>query len=148
MKVILQQDVKSLGTKGSVVEVAEGYARNYLFPRKLAVEATQGQMKELQMKSAAEAKKQQQIEDEARQLGEKLQEVVLKISTKAGDGGRLFGSITNKDIADVLAKQHQIKIDKKKLELKEGIKSLGVYPVNAKLHPKVHVTFKVQVIEG
>lgn len=147
MKVILQQDVKNLGKKGAVVEVAEGYARNFLFPRKLAVEATQGQMKELDMKKAAEARKQQQIEDEARQLADKLKDLVVKIATKSGDGGRLFGSITNKDIADILAKQYKITIDKKKIELKDNIKSLGVYPVNAKLHPNVQTTFRVQVTE-
>ncbi len=148
MKVILLQEVKSLGKKGVVVEVAEGYARNFLFPRKLAVEATPAQMKELQMKNAAETKKQQQIEAEAQQLAEKIQDLVIKITTKAGEGGKLFGSITNKDIADILASQYQIKLDKKKLELKDNIKTLGVYPVNAKLHPKVHTTFQVQVVES
>ena len=147
MKVILQQDVKNQGKKGSVVEVAEGYARNYLFPRKLAVEATQGQMKELDFKKAAETRKLQQIEAEARELANKLEEITVKISTKAGEAGRLFGSITNKDIADILAKQHKITLDKKKIELKEHIKALGVYPVNVKLHPNVQTTFKVQVTE-
>ena len=147
MKVILQQDVKNLGKKGSVVEVAEGYARNFLYPRKLAVEATQGQMKELDQKKAAEARKLQQIEAEARQLAERLSELIVQIPTKAGDGGRLFGSITNKDVAEMLAKQHKITIDKKKIELKDNIKALGVYPVNVKLHPNVQTTFKVQVTE-
>lgn len=147
MKVILQQDVKNQGKKGSVLEVAEGYARNYLFPRKLAVEATQGQMKELDFKKAAETRKLQQIEAEARELASKLEEITVKISTKAGEAGRLFGSITNKDIADILAKQHKITLDKKKIELKEHIKALGVYPVNVKLHPNVQTTFKVQVTE-
>ncbi|MFZ3172569.1 MAG: 50S ribosomal protein L9 [Carboxydocellales bacterium] len=147
MKVILQQEVKNQGKKGSVVEVAEGYARNYLFPRKLAVEATQSQMKELDFKKAAETRKLQQIEAEARELAGKLDEITVKISTKAGEAGRLFGSITNKDITDNLAKQHKITLDKKKIELKEHIKALGVYPVNVKLHPNVQTTFKVQVTE-
>jgi large subunit ribosomal protein L9 len=147
MKVILQQDVKNQGKKGSVVEVAEGYARNYLFPRKLAVEATQGQMKELDFKKAAETRKLQQIEAEARELAGKLDEITVKISTKAGEAGRLFGSITNKDITDNLAKQHKITLDKKKIELKEHIKALGVYSANVKLHPNVQTTFKVQVTE-
>jgi large subunit ribosomal protein L9 len=147
MKVILQQDVKNQGKKGSVVEVAEGYARNYLFPRKLAVEATQGQMKELNFKKASETRKLQQIEAEARELANKLEEITVKISTKAGEAGRLFGSITNKDITDNLAKQHKITLDKKKIELKEHIKALGVYSVNVKLHPNVQTTFKVQVTE-
>ncbi|HEX3031548.1 MAG TPA: 50S ribosomal protein L9 [Bacillota bacterium] len=147
MRVILQQDVKNMGKKGAVIEVAEGYARNYLFPRKLAVEATAGQLKEVEMKNAAEARKQQQIEDEARQLAEKLQELNVKVTTKTGEGGRLFGSITNKDISEVLAKKHNLNIDKKKLELKDTIKSLGSYQVQVKLHPKVHTTLMVQVVE-
>lgn len=147
MKVILQQEVKNLGKKGAVLEVAEGYARNYLFPRKLAVEATPGQLREVEMKNAAEARKQQQIEDEAHQLAEKLQKLSIQVSTKTGEGGRLFGSITNKDIAEVLAKKHNLTIDKKKLELKDTIKSLGSYQVQVKLHPKVHTTLMVQVVE-
>lgn len=147
MKIILQQDVKKLGKKGDVLEVAEGYARNYLFPRKLAVEATQGQLKERDLRSAAESRRQQQVQEEAQELANRLEELVVKMTTKTGDGGRLFGSITSKDIAEALSRQHQIDLDKKKLELKENIKALGVYPVTAKLHPKVQTTFKVQVVE-
>jgi len=147
MKVILKQDVKKLGNKGAVVEVAEGYARNFLFPRGLAVEATSGSMKELAQIKAAEDRKKQQIEDEARQLAEKLSNQTFKIVTKAGEGGRLFGSITAKDIAETVEKQAKISIDKRKLEIDEPIKAMGVYNITAKLHPKVQATFKVQVSE-
>jgi large subunit ribosomal protein L9 len=104
-------------------------------------------MKELNFKKASETRKLQQIEAEARELANKLEEITVKISTKAGEAGRLFGSITNKDITDNLAKQHKITLDKKKIELKEHIKALGVYSVNVKLHPNVQTTFKVQVTE-
>ncbi|AVX21863.1 MAG: 50S ribosomal protein L9 [Bacillota bacterium] len=146
MKVILQQDVKKLGNKGQIVEVSEGYARNFLFPRGLAVEATAGALKSLDEKKAAEQRKQQRLEEEARALGAKLAETTVVIKTRAGEGGRLFGSITNKDIAEVLEKNYGLKVDKKKLELTENIKTLGSYQVVARIHPKVTVKFMVQVI--
>jgi len=148
MKVIFLQDVKKVGKKGDILEVAEGYARNYLLPRKLAVEATQGHLKDLEQKKSSEARKKAQVKEEAAKLADKLQKLNIKIATKVGEGGRLFGSITSKDIADAIKTQHNIEIDKKKIDLKNPIKSLGVYPVTVKLHPKVHAQFQVQVIEG
>lgn len=148
MKVILLQDVKGQGKKGDIVEAAEGYARNFLFPRKLATEATQGNINTLKDKKASEARKEQKILEEAQAIGAKLSDTLVKIETKAGEGGKLFGSVTTKDISEILDKNYRFKIDKKKLELKETIKSLGVYAVTAKLHPKVQVQFKVQVTEG
>ncbi|MDA8234376.1 MAG: 50S ribosomal protein L9 [Clostridia bacterium] len=147
MKVVLKQEVKKLGKKGAIVEVAEGYARNFLFPKGLAVEATSGTMKEMSQIKAAEDRKSQQIEEEARELAAKLKDKTFKIVTKAGEGGRLFGSITAKDIVEVVENQSKISIDKRKLELNEPIKAMGTYNVSAKLHPKVQATFKIQVSE-
>lgn len=148
MKVILIQDVKTQGKKGAVVEVAEGYARNFLFPRNLAKEATPVNMKELEHKNTLEAKKKQQILDEAKALAKKISTVTVIISTKAGEAGRLFGSVTSKDIVEVLESKHKIVVDKRKVELKEPIKTLGVYQAIVKLHPDVQGEFKIQVIEG
>ena len=148
MKVILIQDVKTLGKKGAVLEVAEGYARNFLFPRNLAKEATPVNMKELEHKNTLEAKKKQQILVEAKELANKISAITVTISTKAGEGGRLFGSVTSKDIVEVLESKHKIVVDKRKVELKETIKTLGVYQAVVKLHPDVQGEFKIQVIEG
>ena len=147
MKIILLQDVKKMGSKGDIIEVAEGYARNYLMPRKLAVEATQGHVKDLQQKKASEAKKKEKKLEEAEKLAETLSKLTVKISTKVGDAGRLFGSITSKDISDALKAQHKIDIDKKKMDLESPIKSLGVFPVTAKLHPRVQAKIDVHVVE-
>ncbi len=148
MKVILLQDVKKVGSKGDILEVAEGYARNYLFPRKLAVEATQGHLRDLEQKKAAEMKKKAQTLEKARELAAKLEMLTVKIPVKVGEGGKLFGSITSKDIAERLKNQHHIEIDKKKIDLENPIKSLGVYPVTAKLHQEVQARFQVQIIEA
>lgn len=147
MKVILKQDVKSLGKKGSIVEASEGYARNFLFPKGLALEATEGNMKVLGKQKDAENKKIQHIKDEAKALGEKISALTVKIAGKVGDGGRLFGSVTSKDIAEVIKKEYKIDIDKRKIELSEPIKTLGVYTLAVRLHPEVHAEFKVQIIE-
>lgn len=148
MKVILTQDVKALGKKGSVVDVAEGYARNFLYPRNLAKEATSNNMKDLEHKKALEEKKRLQIIEEAKALAAKVAALTVVITTKAGDGGRLFGSVTSKDVAEVMEKKHKIIVDKRKVELKEPVKALGVYQATVKLHPEVQAEFKVQVVEG
>lgn len=147
MKVILKQDVKSLGKKGSIVEASEGYARNFLFPRGLAIEANEGNMKVLGKQKEAENKKIQQIKDDAKALGDKISGLTVKITSKAGEGGKLFGSVTSKEIAEIIKKNHKIDIDKRKIELSEPIKTLGVYNISIKLHPEVHAEFKVQIIE-
>lgn len=146
MKVILLKDVPGQGKRGDVVNVAEGYARNYLFPRGLASEASKGKMKELADRRQATALKEQKIEEEARELAARLDNLTVVIKTKTGEGGRLFGSVNNKDIADAMASQHKIELDKKKLVVKEPIKQLGVYPVIAKLHPAVQAEIKVEVV--
>ncbi len=146
MKVILQQEVKKMGKKGDVIEVSEGYARNYLLPRKLAVPATNANMNAVKLQKAAEERKQQRILEEAQVLGAQMAKIEVSIAVKTGEGGRLFGSVTGKDIADALKAKHNIDIDKRKIELKDTIKSLGTYPVTIKLHPEVSTQIKVHII--
>ncbi|SFI69569.1 50S ribosomal protein L9 [Thermoflavimicrobium dichotomicum] len=146
MKVILLQDVKGTGKKGEIKEVAEGYARNYLIPRKLAVEATPGNINTLkEQQRIMNIKKEKELE-RAKELGKKLESVTLKLATKAGEGGRMFGSITAKQISEELKKKHQLSVDKKKILLDEPIRSLGVTKVPVKLHPEVTVTINVHVV--
>lgn len=147
MKVILKQDVATLGKRGATVEVSEGYARNFLMPRGLVVEASEGALKVLAMEKKVADNKAAKEEAEAKALGEKLGSVEVVVPAKMGEGGRLFGSVTAKDIVEALAKQ-KIKLDKKKLELEEPLKHLGTYEVPVKLHPKVHVNLKVQVVSA
>lgn len=148
MKIILLQDVKKLGKRGDLVEVAEGYARNFLFPRKLAAEATQGSINQLeQEKSALKRKKAKELEA-AKVLAKKLSNTQLTLSVKAGDQGKLFGSITNKDISEALEKQHQVTVDRRKIELGEPIKALGTYEVAIKLVPEVEAKLVIKVVEG
>ncbi|MEG6617251.1 50S ribosomal protein L9 [Peptococcaceae bacterium 1198_IL3148] len=148
MKVILLKDVAKLGKKGDVLEVAEGYGRNYLIPRNLASEASQGKLNELAELKKAENRKKQQQEQEARDLASKLEKITVNIQVKVGEGGKLFGAISNKDIADTLNKEYKIKIDKKKINLKAPIKNLGQYTVTLKLHPKVQTDLKLVVSEA
>lgn len=146
MKVILLQDVLKIGKKGDVLNAAEGYARNYLIPRGLASEATPGKMKELAQVKAVQDRKQQHIEAEARALAQKLSDVKVTVKTKTGEGGRLFGAVSSKDITDALLEQHNITVDKKKLALKEPIKVLGDYPVTVKVHPGIQAEITVTVV--
>jgi len=146
VKVIFLKDVKGKGKAGEVKEVADGYARNHLFPNNLAIEATKSNLKALEAKKRSEAKKAEQLKQEAEQLKEKLEKMEVKISAKAGEGGRLFGAITNKQIADVLKKQN-IQIDRRKIELDEPIRSLGYTKVPVKIHPEVTATLTVHVVE-
>lgn len=146
MKVILLSDVKSLGHKGDVVEVAEGYARNYLIPKGLAKEATGGSLRELQaIKEKQQAREKEQLE-QAKQLAAKLHGQAVRITSKAGDKGRLFGSVTNKEVAEAIAAQFQVDIDRRKIELKEAIKALGEYPVKVRIHPQVTADMIVRVV--
>ncbi|MDD2553089.1 MAG: 50S ribosomal protein L9 [Desulfotomaculaceae bacterium] len=146
MKVVLTKDVPGQGKSGDVISVAEGYARNYLFTRGMAVEASRGKMKELAVRRQAQASKEKQIEQEARALAARLDNLKLIVIAKQGEGGKLFGSVNNKDIADALAAQHKIKLDKKKLVVKEPIKHLGAYTITAKLHPAVQAEIIVDVV--
>ncbi|KYH33918.1 50S ribosomal protein L9 [Neomoorella mulderi] len=146
MKVILTADVPKLGNRGAVVEVAEGYARNYLLPRGLAVEATAGRMKELNReKKRQEEKKSQELEQARRQAGQ-LNGALVQVTTRAGDKGKLFGSVTNKEIAQAIKNTFHLDIDRRKIDLKEPIKALGNYEVTLKLHPEVQARLRVQVV--
>ncbi|PRZ16592.1 LSU ribosomal protein L9P [Laceyella sediminis] len=147
MKVILQQDVKGTGKKGEVKEVSEGYARNFLIPRKLAIPATDGNMNTLKEQKRLEEKRKEAELKEAQELGQRIDSLTVKLSTKTGQGGRVFGSITSKQISQALKQQHQLQIDKKKILLDEPIRALGVTKVPVKLHPKVSAILSVQVVE-
>ncbi len=146
MKIILLKDVPGQGKRGDMLNVAEGYARNYLLPRGLAAEASQGKMNELAVRRQAQAAKEEKIEQEARELAARLDNITVVIKAKTGEGGRLFGSVNNKDVSDAMASQHKITLDKKKLVVKEPIKQLGVYTAIAKLHPNIQAEIKVEVV--
>ena len=147
MKVILLEDVKSVGKKGQLVNASDGYAKNFLFPKKLAVEATKSNLNDFELKRKSNERKAKQELEEAEQLGEKIKKIVLIIKVKTGENGNLFGSVTNKEIAEELEKQAKIKIDKKKISLNEAIKMVGTRTVNVKLHPKVTVEMIVKIQE-
>ncbi len=147
MKVILLQDVKSLGKKGEIVNVSDGYARNFVLPKKLGVEANTSNMNDLKLQKANADKVAQEQLEAARELAALLEtkEVVLKM--KSGEGGRAFGSVSSKEIAAAAMTQCGLGLDKKKIQLPEAIKALGVYEVNVKLHTKVTGRLKVKVVE-
>ncbi|MCA0993161.1 MULTISPECIES: 50S ribosomal protein L9 [Bacillales] len=146
MKVIFLEDVKGKGKKGEVKNVADGYARNHLLKNNLALEANNANMKTLKAKQRSDDKKAQEELDEAKALKEKIESLEVELETKSGEGGRLFGSITSKNIAEEL-KKHNIKVDKRKIELDEPIRSLGYTNVPLKLHHDVTATVKVHVVE-
>lgn len=148
MKIILLQDEKKLGKKGQTIEVSEGYARNYILPKKIGVEATSKNMNDLKLQKANEEKKASEQLQAAKDLAEVLatKQVVVKI--KAGEGGRTFGSVSSKEIAVACEEQHGIEIDKKKIQLTESLKSFGSYEVNVKLHPQVTAKLTVKVTEA
>ena len=147
MKVILLEDVKSLGKKGEVVNVSDGYARNYVLPKKLGVEANAANMNDLKLQKANADKHAQQQLEAAQQLARTLEtkEVVLKM--RSGEGGRAYGSISSKEIAAAAKQQCELELDKKKIQLPEAIKGLGIYEVSIKLHPKVTGKLKVKVVD-
>ncbi|GEN44649.1 50S ribosomal protein L9 [Alkalibacillus haloalkaliphilus] len=147
MKVIFTSDVKGKGKKGEVKDVNEGYARNYLFKHNLAVEANKGNLKQLEGQQKKQQEKEQQELDESKQLKETIESLTVELTAKSGDSGRLFGSVTSKHISDELKSSHNIKIDKRKIELDDPIRSLGYTNVPVKLHPKVTATVKVHVQE-
>ncbi|MGI5902397.1 MAG: 50S ribosomal protein L9 [Desulfitobacteriia bacterium] len=137
MKVILIEDVKNLGTRGDVCKVQAGYARNFLIPRGLAVEATKRNMQDLAQKQKQEELQRQKEKEAALEIAEKIKSLKVVIKVKTGEKGRLFGSVTNKEIAEVLDKEYQVKLDRRKIEIKEPIKALGEYEVMVRLHPEV-----------
>lgn len=147
MKVILNSDIKGVGKKNEIINASDGYARNYLFPKKLAVPADTQNMNVLNAKKASEQHKKDLECEEAKKVQEKMKTIVLKITTKAGENGKTFGSITSKEIAESLEKQFKIKVDKKKIVLPEQIKTLGTYIVDVKLYEGVVGKLTVSVTE-
>ncbi|NMC32388.1 MAG: 50S ribosomal protein L9 [Veillonellaceae bacterium] len=146
MKVVLLEEVKKLGKKGDVLEVAEGYARNFLLPKKLAAPATADTLNQLQQQKAAAADRQKRQLEEARLLAAQLAKIEVKVAAKAGEGGKLFGAVTTKDIADAAKAQHGIELDRRKMEIPEPIKNMGPTTVVLKLHPEVTAEIKIQVV--
>ena len=147
MKVILQQDVKGQGKKGQMVEVSEGYARNFLLPRKMAIPATADAINTMNLKEKAKKAEEARLKAEAEAIAEKLKECQVKLTAKAGAGGKLFGAVTTKEISEGLQKQYGIDVPKQKLVLDEPIKSFGSYQVKAKLGFEVTGTVYVSVFE-
>jgi large subunit ribosomal protein L9 len=147
MKVILQQDVKGQGKKGQMVEVSEGYARNFLLPRKLAIAATADAINTMNLKEKARKAEEARMKAEAEAIAEKLKEIQVKLTAKAGAGGKLFGAVTSKEISEGLKKQFNLDVPKQKLVLDEPIKAYGTYQVKAKLGFEVTGTVNVLVIE-
>lgn len=148
MKVVLTQDVKSQGKKGQVIDVSEGYARNFLFAKKLAIPADNAALNDIKNK---EASKQHKIEEEikaAKALKEKIEGVTVKIVTPGSADGRMYGSITNKDVAETLAKMNGITVDKKKIELKDAVKAFGSYEATVKLYTDITAKLKITVINS
>lgn len=148
MKVILLQDVKSLGKRGDLVNVADGYARNFLFPRNLAVEATPGNLAKLEQEKKAKENKLARQKMEAEELAARIKNLSVTLKVKAGTQGKLYGSINSKNIAEALKEQHGIDLDRRKIQLDEPIKAFGCYEVSIKVHPEVEAKLTVRVVEG
>lgn len=146
MKVILLDNIKGVGKKDEVINASDGYARNFLFPKKLALEANAENMSKLKAKQASNQYKKSVEKEEAQKVAQKLNGILLKIAVKTGENGKIFGSITAKEIADNLKEQYKIEVDKKKIELKEPIKTLGSFNVSIKLYEGVIGTLKVQML--
>lgn len=147
MKIILLEDVKTLGKKGQIVEVADGYARNSIIPKKLGLEATGKNLNDLKLKKANEEKIAKELLEAAQTFAKGMENDKIVVSIKAGEGGKTFGSISSKEIAQAYLEQCGKEIDKKKLKLDEPIRTFGVYDVPVKLHPEVTGSLKVQVVE-
>lgn len=146
MKVILQTDVKGMGKRGEVVNASDGHARNYLFPRKLAIPADKQNMNELNLKKASDAHKKELEKQEAIKIKDKLEKETLVIKTKVGENGKTFGSITNKEISEQIESEYKISIDKKKIVIKEQIKTAGEHTVELRLFEGVSAKLRVRVV--
>jgi large subunit ribosomal protein L9 len=146
VKVILKENVDNMGYVGDVVEVNRGYARNYLFPRGLAIEYTSGNLKSMEYLKKKEWEKRNQEIAEAQKLAEKINQITLTFQVKAGKDGKLFGSVTHKDIAESLTGDHQIEIDRKKIEHTEPLKKIGSYQVGVRLHQDVNAKLNIKIV--
>ncbi|MCE5195687.1 MAG: 50S ribosomal protein L9 [Negativicutes bacterium] len=145
MEVILTQDVKGIGQKGQKIHAAEGYCRNYLMPRGLAIEATAGALQQMQERDDSKARREQREKEKAQELAKKLAGISVIIQCKHSEGGKLFGSVTNSTIADELSRQHKISIDRKKIEIKEPIKTLGVYEAAVRIYPGMTAKLTIKI---
>lgn len=148
MKVILLEDVKKLGKKGDLINASDGYARNFLFPKKLAVEATNAAMHDLKLKQQSEKRRQEELFKQSKELAEEIKGCAITIHVKAGDGGRIFGSVSTKEITKAAKEQLGLDIDKKKMLLKEPIKALGTHVIPIKLNANVKTELTVKVQEA
>lgn len=145
MKVILKADIKGVGKKNEIINASDGYARNFLFPKNLAVEANSENMSKLQAQKDSTQYKKDVEKEEAKKIAEKMKNIIVRVEVKAGENGKIFGGVSAKDIAENLEKQHNIKIDKKKIDLKETIKTLGVHIIDIKLYEGVIGKIKIDV---
>lgn len=146
MKVILKQDIKGVGKKDQIINANDGYARNFLFPKNLAVPADKGNMTNLQSKQSSEQHRKNLEKEAAIETKKKIEEISLKIQVKSGENGKVFGSVTSKEIGENLDKQYKIKVDKKKIILQEPIKNLGTFNIEIKLYDGVNAKLKINVI--
>lgn len=148
MQIILLQDVKSVGKKGEIVKISDGYARNFIIPRKMGVEATPKNLNDLKVMKEQEEKRQRELLAQAKEDGAKIAASKVQLSIRMGEGGRSFGSVSTKEIADAAKKQCGLEIDKKKMVLQDPIKAPGIYRIPVKLHPEVTSELVVQVSEA
>lgn len=148
MKVILQQDIRGKGKRGQMIEVSDGYARNYMLPRKMAIEATPDNVNTMRMTDRANAEKRQREREEAFALSNRLKDMTVVVKAKGGGAGRLFGSVTTQEIADALKQTYDITLDKRKIVLDEPIKQTGLYTVKCKLGYEINADLKVEVKEA
>lgn len=148
MKVILLENVKGVGKKDEIINANDGYARNYLLPKKLAVEANNQNLSKLKSKQEANAHKKMTEKQEAQELAKKIEKIMLKIQVKAGENGKIFGGVTAKDISEQLQIQYNLNVDKKKIELKETIKQIGIFNIDLKLYEGVNAKLKIHIIGG
>ena len=147
MKIILLQDEKKLGKKGDVIEASDGYARNMILPKKLGVEANSKNMNDLKLQNQHAEKVAQENLEAAQALAAEIGEKQVQVKIKTGEGGKIFGSVSSKEVAAAAKEQLDLELDKKKMQMPEGLKSLGVHEVPIKLHPKVTAMLKVKVVE-
>ncbi len=146
MKVILKADIKGVGKKDEIINASDGYARNFLFPKNLAVEANSENMSKLKAQKDANQYRKDTEKEDAKKIAEKLTKIMVRIQVKAGENGKIFGGVSAKDISENLEKQHNIKIDKKKIDLKETIKTLGAHNIDVKLYEGVSGKIKIDVV--
>jgi len=148
MKVILLEDVKKLGKQGEVVDVSDGYARNYVLHKNLGIEATNKNLNDLKLQKTNEKKLADEVLQDARNYKEKLEQKVITVKMKAGEGGKVFGSVSSKEIVKAFKEQENVELDKKKMQISEPIKAFGAFEVEIKLHPQVSATLHVKVVEA